>query len=74
MDFELERSVLPSRLNVPPPPPVMHFEKPIYFSFLNQLVYPMMTSFFQNDMAFGKTDDIIIFQLASLYHNRLTLF
>ena len=34
----------------------------------------MMTSFFQNDMAFGTTDDIIIFQLASLYHNRHTLF
>ena len=37
----------------------------------------MINSFFQNDMAFGKTDDIIIFQLASLYHNhdnRHTLF
>ena len=42
MDFELEcfeQSVLPSRLNVPPFPPVMHFEKTIYFQFLNQLVY-----------------------------------
>ena len=45
MDFELEQSVLPSRLNVkqrpppPPPPPVMHFEKTIHLPFLNQLVY-----------------------------------
>ena len=28
----------------------------------------MMTLFFENDMAFGTTDDIIIIQLASLYH------
>ena len=61
----------------------MLFEETIYFPFLNQLVYSiicntwikkMMTSFFQNAMAFGTTDDIIIFQLASLYHNRHTLF
>ena len=89
MDFGLEQSVLPSRLNVTPPPHthththmVMHFGETIYFPFLNQLVYSiicntlikkMMTSFFQNDMAFGTTDDIIIFQLAR-YHNRHTLF
>ena len=84
MDFELKQSVLPSQLNVTPPPyMVMHFGKTIYFPFLNQLVYSiicnscikkMMTSFFQNDMAFGTTDDIIVFQLASLYQNRHTLF
>ena len=88
MDFELEQySPFSAECQPPtaPPPPhsVMLSGKTIYFPFLNQLVYSiicntrikkMMTPFFQNDMAFGTTDDIIIFQLASLYHNRHTLF
>ena len=86
MDFELEQSVLPSRLNVnnSPPPSGGAFWKDLYifhlstsWSILSYAIHElkkMMTSFFQNDIAFGTTNDIIIFQLARLYHNRHTLF